>query len=396
VVVRARNIGQIDADILQCREDIRRARGLLAVGGKGIVAQPAVEDVVLEEMIAAGPPGAEEQAAAAVATQEPTHVVESAEIAEAALAEDIVAETQLEEVEAGEEAVVSEEMEAPTDILGPAEVEEIGLEAEAVLEGQAEQAAPVEEAEVPVEMDEVDIPELPDLEKLALEEEGPADFGPEPVELGEEAGLPTEAEEQVDIPEPPELDLEEFGLEDEGPPEFGLGRLEPEEEAALLADMEEELDISELPGLEKIAPEEDRIAEIRAEPKEAGEDVAAKSVDMERATGEIPTFDLAEEIMAEQRKITAAKRRRKGPGKPARRLAGKKTEDRQGDVGAEKTEDGTEQTGPKRYEQDDVIADIVSKDIKKLRKGGPSERAEEEREDKDELEDTDIEADSGA
>ena len=123
--------------------------------------------------------------------------------------------------------------------------------------------------------------------------------------------------------------------------------------------------------------------------------------------GEIPKFDLAEQILAEQRKITAI--RRKAPGKP-RRLpslappllsatadkgvtrvppqdgaAGKKTESRPSDGRGEPParEREVESIGyPARQktggvkpppltlsEQGQIIAEIVARDIEKLRRG---------------------------
>ena len=75
---------------------------------------------------------------------------------------------------------------------------------------------------------------------------------------------------------------------------------------------------------------------------------------------EIPTFDLAEEIMAEQRKITAVKR--KAPGK--------KTEDQRAEPQAEPAGYTTiEQPVPTLPEQDQIIAEIVARDIEGLCRG---------------------------
>jgi len=116
---------------------------------------------------------------------------------------------------------------------------------------------------------------------------------------------------------------------------------------------------------------------------------------------EIPKFDLAEQILAEQRKITAI--RRKGPGK-AQRLpslapaitrvqaqdgtAGKKTElrpsDGRGEPPAREREvesigytinparqktGGVKQPPLTLSEQGRIIAEIVARDIEKLRRG---------------------------
>jgi hypothetical protein len=76
----------------------------------------------------------------------------------------------------------------------------------------------------------------------------------------------------------------------------------------------------------------------------------------------IPSFDLAEEIMAEQRKITAI--RRKAPGQ--------KTE-AQGLKPETPIDDHiTEQPKPLLSEQEKIIAEIVAKDIERLCRGNYS------------------------
>jgi len=119
--------------------------------------------------------------------------------------------------------------------------------------------------------------------------------------------------------------------------------------------------------------------------------------------GEIPKFDLAEQILAEQRKITAI--RRKAPGK-AQRLpslappllsatadkgikrvqaqdgaAGKKTEPRPSDGrGEPPAQEGEaesigytiKQPPLTLSEQGQIIAEIVARDIEKLRRGDTS------------------------
>jgi len=71
---------------------------------------------------------------------------------------------------------------------------------------------------------------------------------------------------------------------------------------------------------------------------------------------EIPKFDLAEEIMAEQRRITAIKR--KAPGK--------KTEAQRSEPQAQPVGYTTEQP---LSEQEKIIAEIVARDIEKLCRG---------------------------
>ena len=76
-------------------------------------------------------------------------------------------------------------------------------------------------------------------------------------------------------------------------------------------------------------------------------------------TLEIPSFDLAEEIMAEQRKITAI--RRKAPGK--------KTETERLKPKVRPVDHITEQLTSSLSKQDKIIADIVARDIERLCQG---------------------------
>jgi hypothetical protein len=78
--------------------------------------------------------------------------------------------------------------------------------------------------------------------------------------------------------------------------------------------------------------------------------------------GEIPTFDLAEDIMAEQRKTAAL--RRKAPGK--------KTEDKSQELQAEAVGYTIGQPILEKSEQDRIIAEIVARDIERLRRGNTS------------------------
>jgi len=94
---------------------------------------------------------------------------------------------------------------------------------------------------------------------------------------------------------------------------------------------------------------------------------------------EIPRFDLSEQIMAEQRKITAI--RRKAPGKPQRLpslapavtrvqaqdgAAGKKTKAPDHQPQAQSTGYTIKQPPPTLSEQEQIIAEIVARDIEKL------------------------------
>ena len=84
----------------------------------------------------------------------------------------------------------------------------------------------------------------------------------------------------------------------------------------------------------------------------------AESEKAMKEKSEIPKFDLAEQIMAEQRKITAI--RRKGPGKltkPPKKLHP-----------AESIAHNFE-PHPILSGQGQIIADIVARDIEKFRKG---------------------------
>ena len=86
---------------------------------------------------------------------------------------------------------------------------------------------------------------------------------------------------------------------------------------------------------------------------------AAKHKDSEEEKAEIPRFDLAEKIMAEQRKIIAI--RRKAPGK--------KTEAEKLEPQAEPVGYPIEQPMPEQSEQNQIIAEIVARDIERLCRG---------------------------
>ena len=77
---------------------------------------------------------------------------------------------------------------------------------------------------------------------------------------------------------------------------------------------------------------------------------------------EIPKFDLAEQIMAEQRKITAI--RRKAPGKKT------KTPDQRPRI--QSTGYAIKQPPPTLSEHERIIAEIVARDIGKLYRGDTS------------------------
>jgi len=104
-----------------------------------------------------------------------------------------------------------------------------------------------------------------------------------------------------------------------------------------------------------------------------------------REANQIPKFDLAEQILAEQRKITAI--RRKAPGKPQRLpslapavtrvqaqdgAAGKKTKTPDQQPQAPSIDYTIKQPPPTLSEQEQIIAEIVARDIKNLYRGDTS------------------------
>jgi len=109
------------------------------------------------------------------------------------------------------------------------------------------------------------------------------------------------------------------------------------------------------------SPEEMISRPVAKDAQLAGEPPAG-SEDAMQEKSEIPKFDLAEQIMAEQRKITAIKR--KGPGKPKK--ATKKRHP------AESIAHNFE-PHPILSEQGQIIADIVARDIEKFCKGKASD-----------------------
>ena len=100
----------------------------------------------------------------------------------------------------------------------------------------------------------------------------------------------------------------------------------------------------------------------RSHPKKGAvpaKDMPAEPTDKGQKESEIPKFDLAEEIMAEQRKVTSA--RRKAPGKTVE--AGKQEQE------AESVDYIVEQPTPMALERQQIIAEIVARDIEKLCRG---------------------------
>jgi hypothetical protein len=83
---------------------------------------------------------------------------------------------------------------------------------------------------------------------------------------------------------------------------------------------------------------------------------AANTKDTEgQKSGEVPKFDLAEDIMAEQRKVTASKRKAPGQRNQAKVIGY-----------------AIEQLASAPKEHEKIIAEIVAGDIEKLRKGDTS------------------------
>ncbi len=106
-----------------------------------------------------------------------------------------------------------------------------------------------------------------------------------------------------------------------------------------------QIPIEEIPANEPIAP-------LRPE---AGE----KKAEISEKAPEIPSFDLAEEIMAEQRRITAI--RRKAPGEKAE-VQKLKPE-------IQPVDHIIKEPKPELSKQEKIIAEIVSRDIERLCQG---------------------------
>jgi len=87
----------------------------------------------------------------------------------------------------------------------------------------------------------------------------------------------------------------------------------------------------------------------------------AEPASAEQEKNEIPQFDLAEDIMAEQRKIAAV--RRKAPGE--------KTKPESHEPRAEEVGYTVEQSEPAPSYKNQIIAEIVARDIKKYHHNTP-------------------------
>jgi hypothetical protein len=86
----------------------------------------------------------------------------------------------------------------------------------------------------------------------------------------------------------------------------------------------------------------------------------SKSTSGEHEKREIPRLDLAEEIMAEQRRITAIRRKAPGEGQGGAAV----------EPGAEPGAGSGVQFRPAQSEEERVVAEIVARDIEKLYGGG--------------------------
>ena len=144
-----------------------------------------------------------------------------------------------------------------------------------------------------------------------------------------------------------------------------------------------------------VPPYNKKIHQKRDCQKMETDDVSAEGADVEQKKGKIPKFDLAEEIMAEQRKITAIRRKappKTGPVRAPKDLGpkdkgsngagmieaglrraqssrvagpGKRTQAPSPESGAESIS-YTVQPPPTLAEQEQIIAEIVARDIEQL------------------------------
>ncbi|UCG59882.1 MAG: hypothetical protein JSU70_10245 [Phycisphaerales bacterium] len=103
-------------------------------------------------------------------------------------------------------------------------------------------------------------------------------------------------------------------------------------------------------------PAADAIEQLGAQEPASGRNAPAASPKTKRRTAEVPSFDLAEKIMAEQRRSTATTRR--GPGRKVQ-TPSKPARDRAMDY-------AIGQPVPVAFEQSLIIAEIVARDIEKL------------------------------
>ncbi len=110
---------------------------------------------------------------------------------------------------------------------------------------------------------------------------------------------------------------------------------------------------------ERAASGQGDIPESQAKRIESGKDASAEPEGKEQKKAEIPRFNLAENIMAEHRRITAI--RRKAPGE--------KTETKYQHLKAKSIGYTIKQQRPALSEQEKIITEIVARDIERLRRG---------------------------
>ncbi|MBW8040784.1 MAG: hypothetical protein FVQ85_12375 [Planctomycetes bacterium] len=103
----------------------------------------------------------------------------------------------------------------------------------------------------------------------------------------------------------------------------------------------------------------DNVPEIGSEQAKAVGDMPGVASKTEQPGSKIPRFDLAEEIMAEQRRITATRRKAPGQQYEAQRQVWE----------AEPVGDTPGRPVPTLSEQEQIVADIVASDIEKLCRG---------------------------
>ncbi len=114
-----------------------------------------------------------------------------------------------------------------------------------------------------------------------------------------------------------------------------------------------------IPSFKEKAPQEPKSQEMDENTSYLA-DTTEKSAEIPQKQAEIPKFDLADEIMAEQRKITAIKR--KGPDK--------KDEAQRQDGQVKPVSCAVKQPTPEPSQQEQIIAEIVARDIERLCRGG--------------------------
>lgn len=118
-------------------------------------------------------------------------------------------------------------------------------------------------------------------------------------------------------------------------------------------------------------PSEDITSPPAEKKAERPDDVPTEAADVEQRKRKIPRFDLAEQILAEQRKIAAMRRKAPpkagmnsvGVGRPGRKAEAPSRES------AVQSVRYTIQPPPMVSEQEQIIAEIVARDIEKLCRG---------------------------